>query len=146
MADNPPARPTVLIVDDNEQVALTVAQLLESEGYSTRYVPSGPAALAFFTDQRADLVLLDLSMPGMDGLAVLEQMRANPRLAAVPVVMFSACIDLALREDAARLGALGWLVKGPTFSDELFALLRRHAGIRPAAAREADSAYPTSPE
>jgi CheY-like chemotaxis protein len=129
MSDNGVAHASVLVVDDNEQVALATARLLRSMGYAANHTLGGVEALAFLAaGHPVDLVLLDLSMPGMDGLAVLERIRADPRLSSLRVAMFTASADPALRERATRLGAVGWVAKVGLVADELFALLRRHAG------------------
>jgi CheY-like chemotaxis protein len=67
----------VLIVEDNEDAADALADLLELFGYQTRIAHDGPSALALVADYRPDAVLLDLGLPEMDGFAVCEAIRAQ---------------------------------------------------------------------
>jgi DNA-binding response OmpR family regulator len=72
-----------------------------------------------------DLVLLDLTMPDMDGLEVLRRPRADPRHRGLPAVMFTAVGDLRTVAEATRLGATDYVVKG-TGPDEVLASIARH--------------------
>jgi CheY-like chemotaxis protein len=64
--------------------------VLSAVGHRVRVVDSGAAALARLRERPADLMVLDLDMPGMDGWEVLRRVRADPRLAAMPVIVYSA--------------------------------------------------------
>ena len=66
---------TILIVDDEESIRTSVAEILSEEGYSYRVAGSGEEALATIADAAPDLVLLDIAMPGPDGIEVLERLR-----------------------------------------------------------------------
>jgi signal transduction histidine kinase/CheY-like chemotaxis protein len=82
----------VLVVDDEPEVLQLFARILASAspGYQVLQAKNGSRALALMRQQRPDLVLLDLAMPDMDGLTVLKQMRGDPGLAGLPVVVVSA--------------------------------------------------------
>jgi two-component system sensor histidine kinase ChiS len=80
----------VLVVDDDEINRLLLQRVLESRGFTVEAVPTGMAALAALDRRRPDLVLLDIMMPGMSGLEVLDRVKANPRLASIPVIMLTA--------------------------------------------------------
>jgi two-component system, chemotaxis family, chemotaxis protein CheY len=110
--------PTVLIVDDNESIRRGLARLLRCVGLNSVVASDGLEALNMIEQQRLDLVLLDISMPGMDGMTVLETLRASERYASLPVVMYSAVEDEALKRRAARLGA-DFFRKGTASWDEL---------------------------
>ena len=112
----------VLVVDDHPLVADAVSQLLRSEGYEAATAYSGEAALAFVRDHAVDLVVLDVSMPGMSGLDVLRSLRDGGLVPGLPVVMFSAR-DHG-RQDALRLGAVGFVLKGET--GKMLALVAQH--------------------
>ncbi len=96
--------PTVAVVEDNADNRLLVAAILE-ERYAVREYASGAEALAAFAAEPPDLVLLDISLPGMDGTAVLARLRADARLRRVPVVAFTA---YARDGDRARYLAAGF--------------------------------------
>jgi CheY-like chemotaxis protein len=77
----------VLVIDDNEVHRQTVADVLADEGYQVAIAATGEAGLAAARADRPDVLLLDLLMPGMDGASVLEELRRDEALAAVPVVV-----------------------------------------------------------
>src|ERR1700722_12041123 len=78
---------SVLIVEDEESLADPLAFLLRKEGFEATVVTDGPAALAEFDRAGADIVLLDLMLPGMSGTDVCKQLRAR---SSVPVIMVTA--------------------------------------------------------
>src|SRR5437588_3419287 len=102
MTSHPPAAdlaeahadpPTVMIVDDAELSRQTLARLLRREGYQTLCAESGNQALHLLRDKQPDLILLDVHMPGLDGLDLLEMLHENPSWKALPVVMLTAVSD-----------------------------------------------------
>lgn len=102
-------RATILIVDDELPIADVVAEVLDEEGYSTVIASGGERALQFLADGRADLMLLDMYMPGLSGLDVLRQLRSRGHLDGMPVVVMTAgTVDLA---DLSYHGATGVLPK-----------------------------------
>lgn len=92
--------PTILVVDDDESVRDLVTFKLEMAGYQTITAGDGCTALTVVNEARPDLVILDIVMPGMDGLSVCYRMHADPATADIPVIMLSGMatetdIDLA---------------------------------------------------
>jgi DNA-binding response OmpR family regulator len=81
---------TILIVDDSEDIALISARMLSQRGFAVITASSGAEALAIVARQRPDCVLLDVMMPGMSGLQVLETLKNDPATAGVPVIMVTA--------------------------------------------------------
>ena len=69
---------TVLVVDDEEAIAEAVRARLESEGYRVVVAADGPQAIELHAEQRPDLVVLDLMLPGMDGLEVCKEIQQRP--------------------------------------------------------------------
>jgi CheY-like chemotaxis protein len=82
----------ILVVDDDRGFALLVERMLQSSGkpFEVRRAYDGIQGLAALQDRIPDLVLLDLIMPGMDGMGFLAQMQADPNLAAVPVILITS--------------------------------------------------------
>ena len=118
----------VLVVDDHRVMRDTVAALVATGGHEAETVHSGAAALEFIRAGRVDLVVLDVSMPGMSGLDVLRTLRADGRLPGLPVIMFSA--NDGARGEALRLGAADFVFKED--AGDLLGLVAKHTG--PAAA------------
>ena len=112
-----PGNPSILIVDDEPDITRTFAQILRTEGYDVMTAPNGPTALAILRDHPVDVMLLDLAMPGMDGLAVLRAIRTLPMHTAVVVI--SAHIEPAGEAEAKRLGAAAVLSKPPNIGELL---------------------------
>ena len=80
----------VLAVDDDQINRLLLQRVLEARGFAVETVTTGMEALAALDRRRPDVILLDIMMPGMTGLEVLERVRANPRLASIPVILLTA--------------------------------------------------------
>ncbi len=104
-------RSTILIVDDEIVSRFTVKILLESEGYDLIFAESGEEALKKAIEFIPDLMLLDVMMPGMNGFQVCQQLRANPRLAELPVVMVTALDDRESRLRGIEVGADDFMSK-----------------------------------
>jgi DNA-binding response OmpR family regulator len=81
---------TVLIVDDNEDNVRILSRMLIARGFEVRIARDGHGALESVRQQLPDVVLLDIMMPGMDGMQVLAQLRGDAHTAGVPVIMVTA--------------------------------------------------------
>jgi class 3 adenylate cyclase len=104
--------PRILVVDDNEDNRFTLSMHLETSGYHNLVVAeNGREALDKMRAQPADLVLLDIMMPELDGFGVLEVLKADVRLRGTPVLVISANDDLASVVRCIELGATDYLTK-----------------------------------
>jgi two-component system copper resistance phosphate regulon response regulator CusR len=113
----------VLIVEDERRIASFVARGLSREGYAVQAVADGDGALASAARQEPALVLLDVMLPGRDGIAVLRELMAlKPTL---PVMMLSARSDPETKVAALRAGAIDYVAKPFSF-DELLERVRIH--------------------
>jgi class 3 adenylate cyclase len=102
----------ILVVDDDDNNRFTLAQRLKREGYETVTTANdGQEALALLSQSSFDLVLLDVMMPRLDGIAVLTAMKADPVLRHIPVIMISAVNDLDRVVRCIELGAEDYLPK-----------------------------------
>jgi two-component system response regulator MprA len=119
-------KPKILVADDDELIAASIRRALIYEGYSVEVAHDGTTALRSALDHRPDLVVLDIMMPGIDGLEVCRRLRAESK---VPVLMLTAKDSINDRVVGLDSGADDYLVK-PFAYDELLArvrsLLRRH--------------------
>ena len=102
---------TVLIIEDEIEVRDFTSQALELEGYRVLQAGDGDEGLKLLSGSGISLVLLDLRLPGVDGWAVLKQMKEEPRLSAIPVIIFTASAGIDQRERAFATGAVDYLVK-----------------------------------
>ena len=110
----------ILVVDDEPTVREVVQQYLEREGYRVQAAEDGPTALAAFSTGVPDLIVLDLMLPGVDGLEVCRQVRAN---GATPIIMLTAKGHESDRIVGLELGADDYVVK-PFSPRELVARVR----------------------
>ena len=115
-------KPRILVVDDEANVLLTTSTILRQEGYEVDAVPDGAAALQAIEDHYYDLILTDLSMPGIDGLAVLAG--ARERSPGTVTVMITGYGSVESAIEAVKLGAYEYLLK-PTEVDDLKQAVRR---------------------
>ena len=119
---------SVLVVDDEPTIGEIVSRYLERAGYDAEVVPDGNAALDAFARRRPDLVVLDLMMPGIDGLEVMRRMREQQG-ARVAIILLTARGEESDRITGLQLGADDYVVK-PFSPGELVArvnaVLRRH--------------------
>jgi DNA-binding response OmpR family regulator len=127
---NKPTR--ILIVDDEPNVRFVFRMALETAGYAVSEVGDGPAALAHLRAGGADLVLLDLRMPGLGGLEVLQRLRDRDN--EVPVVIVTAHGSIPDAVAAMKLGAIDFLSKPLAPKDlrrVVAGVLARHANAEP---------------
>jgi two-component system phosphate regulon response regulator PhoB len=124
----------VLVVEDEADIRELVSYNLTKAGYVVEAVASGEAALAAVGDPPPDLVLLDIMLPGIDGLAVCQKMKTETRTSAVPIIMLTAKGDEADVVRGLNLGADDYVTK-PFSLRELTA--RVQAVLRRASARAA---------
>lgn len=114
---------TILVVDDQPETGLLMTRILEHLGHQAVHVPSGPDAIDYLQTHTPSAVLLDYMMPGMDGLALLRVLRADPRTSDVPIIMFSANNDPKVINTAMKQGASEFWVKATVAVDEMSARL-----------------------
>jgi two-component system response regulator ResD len=137
MARSTAAQASILVVDDEPTIAEVVARYLERAGYATRTAKDGPSAVAAALAKRPDLIVLDIMLPGFDGLEVMRRTQAglDP---TVPVILLTAKGEESDRLVGLRLGADDYVVK-PFSPAELVArvdaVLRRSRPAEDAAER-----------
>lgn len=116
----------ILVVEDDADIRDSLVEALQSEGYEASGTEDGDAALRLLRSgaKRPALILLDIMMPRMDGVAFCEALRADTAFASIPVVVISADAHLANR--ATQMRAAGFLRKPVRLAD-LFATVARFA-------------------
>lgn len=128
----PPARNLVVVADDEPSIIELLTRVLAPLASRVLTATRGDDALKLVREQRPDLVLLDVLMPGLDGLAVCQAMRADTALQKVPVVLLSAMGSRQLEEAVQRVGATDSLAK-PLNVTDVRVLVRRLLAPAPAA-------------
>jgi two-component system, OmpR family, phosphate regulon response regulator PhoB len=119
------SRPLILVVDDDGPILLLMRSLLRQYDFDVMQAGSGPQALEEARRQAPDLILLDRHMPGMSGDEVLRELRAQPALASVPVLILSG--EPMDPDEIRSLGATGAVLK-PFDIGALIGVIRAHLG------------------
>src|SRR5438046_10632170 len=118
----------ILIVEDNEKNLKLVRDVLQFKGYRTLEAETAEDGMKLALGQKPDLILMDIQLPGTDGITALHQLRAEPRTAAIPVVALTA---FAMKDDRQRFldaGFDGYLDKPinvKTFPDQVRQIYER---------------------
>lgn len=111
-------RASILVTDDESNIRMLLRTALESEGYAIAEASNGREALDTIKQSKPDLMILDLNMPVLDGIGVLEQLKSFPAGAKPRVIILTAYGSIPAAVKATRLGALDFLEK-PITPDEL---------------------------
>jgi DNA-binding response OmpR family regulator len=124
---------TILIVDDDPNIVVALEFLMRHAGYAVATAGDGRQALDYLADREADLLILDVMMPNLNGFEVCAEVRATPRLARLPILILTAKGREAEKARGLALGANAYLSK-PFATHELVELVRRllPANKRPA--------------
>jgi two-component system chemotaxis response regulator CheY len=117
----------ILIVDDSASVRQVQQVVLTGAGYEVVAAVDGMDGLAKLAAQPFHLVLTDLNMPNLDGVAFIRAIRAHPAHRLIPVVMVTTESQEARKQEGRTAGATGWIVK-PFTPDQLVAVVRRVLG------------------
>ena len=105
------ASPLILLVEDNEDSVATVADYLEFKGMRVAVARTGPEALAFCQTTAPTLILMDIQMPGMSGIEVIQVLRQKPATATTPIIAVTALAMPGDRERCLLAGADDYLSK-----------------------------------
>jgi two-component system chemotaxis response regulator CheY len=114
----------VLVVDDSSTIRQELAAALEAEGFEVLQAADGLEGLSVLGANEVSLVLLDVSMPKLGGLEMLERLKSEAAWAQLPVLMLTAESLEAEIERARRLGATGWMIK-PIRSHQLVSIANK---------------------
>jgi two-component system chemotaxis sensor kinase CheA len=118
----------ILVVDDSLTTRMLERSILESAGYEVELAASGEEGLEKARQRSYGLFLTDIDMPGIDGFAFVTRTRADPGLAAVPVILVSSRASPGDRAHGTEVGASAYVVKGEFNQEELLAHIRRLVG------------------
>ena len=118
---------TVLTVDDSPSIRQMIKVTLEPAGHSVIEAGDGAQGLAKAQASRPDLVITDLNMPVMNGLALIKELRKLPAYQGVPILFLTTESDAGLKSEAKAAGATGWITK-PFQQDQLIAVVKKVLG------------------
>jgi two-component system, cell cycle response regulator DivK len=121
----------ILIVEDNEKNMKLVRDVLQVKGYATIEAVNAEDGIVLARDQKPDLVLMDIQLPGMNGIEALKALRADPGTAAIPVIAVTASVMQQDRNQITEAGFDGYIGKPinlKEFLESVRSMLERHGG------------------
>lgn len=133
----------VLVVDDSKSARLMLRKILQNLGMTVDTADSAEEALDYLRKEKPDVIFMDHTMPGMDGLTALRRIRSEPATAAIPAAMYTSKDEPAYRNEAHAAGAVDVLTK-PATPEALSALLERMNTLLDAATHSPEPLAPAS--
>jgi DNA-binding response OmpR family regulator len=121
---------TVLIIDDDANVRAFSARLLELEGYYVLQTDTDEEAFRLIGEEQVNLVILDFKLVEDNGWVILEKIKSDPEISAIPVIVFTASLGETQKGRALAMGASDYLVKSlsaTSLRDAVARVLRRHS-------------------
>jgi two-component system sensor histidine kinase/response regulator len=128
-ADKAVPSPSILLVDDTVENLRLLAGMLATRGFDTRPVTSGAEALAAIAHEIPDLILLDVTMPGMNGFEVCARVRERPECHDVPIIFLTALTDVSDKVKGFAAGGVDFITK-PFHVEEVVARVTTHVALR----------------
>ena len=119
---------TILIVDDNADTRLILSARLKANYYHTVFAADALQAMSVAQKERPDAILLDLGLPGGNGMVVLQRFKANTSLSGIPIIIVTAEDPLVAEASAITAGADAFLQK-PVDQDKLLAAVQQAMGV-----------------
>lgn len=114
----------ILTVDDSKTIRDMVTFTLRGAGYDVAEAEDGQLAITALKAKPADLIITDLNMPNMDGIALIKALRADPQYRTIPILMLTTEGDPQKKDQGRAAGATGWMVK-PFAPEKLIELVKR---------------------
>lgn len=116
----------VLVADDHADTAKLVAMMLRRSGFDAQAVFGGQGVIDLLKTTTPEVIVLDIHMPGVDGMQVLLTMLGDERTRSIPVIIYSADHDPLVERQAKRLGARNYLIKGAVRFDVIVGEVARY--------------------
>ena len=110
-------RPTVIVADDDEEVRVLLAQVLETYGYEVHVVPDGEQAWKRLNEAPVDAILMDIIMPGIDGYDLCRKIKKQPKFEHIPVLLISGLQSQVMRLRGIEAGAEDLFPKPVDFNE-----------------------------
>lgn len=119
---------TILLVDDDLTLREMYEERLKAEGFSIVQATNGNEALQKARESKPNVVLLDIMMPKVNGFDVMREMKADPELKEIPIIVLTALIQDVDRVQGKKLGATDYIVKSETMPGEVIAKIKNAIG------------------
>jgi two-component system, cell cycle response regulator DivK len=103
--------PLILVVEDNEANQLLACSVLEREGFRVVLAATAKEAMEQLSTQKPDLILMDVQLPGEDGLSLTRRLKADPRTSTIPIIALTAHAMVGDKEEALAAGCSGYIPK-----------------------------------
>ena len=126
ISSNPVSKPIVLVVDDDINFVTMLRTNLRTEGYEVVSATDALTAQRMASDLRPSLIVTDILMPGIDGMAMMESIHAKPELRHIPVIFLSGQAKENFEKEDAKSGLRYALLKKPLFLPEFNQLVRKY--------------------
>jgi DNA-binding response OmpR family regulator len=119
---------TILLVDDDLTLREMYEERMKAEGFNILQATNGEEALQKIRESKPDVILLDIMMPKVNGFDVLKELKADPELKSIPVIVLTALIQDVDRVQGKKLGAVDYIVKSETMPGEVIAKIKNAIG------------------
>jgi len=120
----------VLLVEDDPLISRMYLKVFTFEGFEVQLAENGQLGLDKLADFQPDIILLDVMMPVMNGLQMLEKLKADPATKTIPVIMLTNLADANTAEDTASGGALRYIVKSTYDPGDIAAMVKDILGVQ----------------
>ena len=120
----------ILVVEDDEDLLSLITKKLTVEGFKVMAAATGQQALDYLTKQKPALVLLDILLPDIDGLSILNEIATQPKTKDLPVIILSNLADQGSIEQASAIGQYEYLVKTKTDLNEVVKKIKEKLNIK----------------
>jgi DNA-binding response OmpR family regulator len=131
-----PSRKRVLIIEDDEDVSKILSLLLKTLDVDVLIADDGMTGFQMARDEKPDLVLVDIHLPGMNGLEVIRSIRATPKLAGLPLIVITGNSTVEYIRETARMGADDFLVKANVLAGDGLDRIRKFLSPPPKTGRK----------
>ena len=125
----PPHKPSILLVDDTPTNLEILVQVFDKQGYEVFVATDGQSAIEQVPSTQPDLILLDVMMPGLDGFATCQRLKADPATADIPVIFMTALAETLDKVKGFQVGAVDYVTK-PIQHEEVLARVTTHLSLR----------------
>jgi DNA-binding response OmpR family regulator len=125
-----PILPRILLAEDNEVVQRIIIHKLQKENFSVTCLSTGEKIVETVNSLRPVLIILDLLLPIKNGLIVLNELKSNPALSGIPVIIFTTDNNEVMLNTAMKSGAVDYILK-PFSPDELIAKIKHYSKLTP---------------